>query len=108
MAGSELPNIMLSSAGSPTIKLMNRTYTPAQPRKMPLGLLLIFLVGAAIYSSTQYQIGQAQPYVYATTAGGLTFSYEVTGTDVTVDWSGGGDFDPRDKCPEDFSEPALQ
>lgn len=38
----------------------------------------------------------------ATLASGISFTYEEIELELTVDWAGGGDFDPRDKCPEDF------
>lgn len=84
---------------------MNRTYTPSQPGKMLPGLLLFLLLSLAVFLFIQNQmIRQAPSLVYATAtvAGGTTFSYEVTTSDLTVDWQNGGDFDPKDKCPEDF------
>lgn len=33
---------------------------------------------------------------------GQSFDYEVIENDLAVGWPPGGDFDPKDKCPEDF------
>lgn len=83
---------------------MIRNYTPAQPRKMPFGLLLTIMLVVAIYSYINNRMPGSQAFAFATTtsAGSISFSYEVIESDITVDWSGGGDFDPRGKCPKDF------
>lgn len=79
---------------------------------MPMGsfgLLLLLLLGTFLYS---YQPNEAPPPALAAASNptGLAIEYEVTASDIEVDWPGGGvsaaerggDFDPRDKCPPDF------
>lgn len=67
-------------------------------------LALLFLALLAVVALYHSHLNPAPELDYFTghTGGGATFSYEVTSTDITVDWPGGGDFDPKDKCPEDF------
>ncbi len=80
-------------------------YHQTHSRIVPLGLLFALLLGTIIYNLISSQAFQQGPaYVFATkpSTGGPSFSYQLTDTDLTVDWPGGGDFDPRDKCPEDF------
>ena len=63
-------------------------------------LLLALLAGTLLYFSGP-PVGQAPPPTVQ--ASNPVIDYEVAASDLTVDWeSGGGDFDPRDKCPPDF------
>lgn len=78
---------------------------PSRDRRFSLNILLalvfaIFLAKAFYHS---YPI-EVQPLVHARahTPTGANFSYQVITSDLSVDWSDGGDFDPKDKCPEDF------
>jgi hypothetical protein len=47
---------------------------------------------------------QLLPEPLLASGGPPDFPYEVTTSDLNVEWSqaGSGDFDPKDKCPEDF------
>ena len=64
------------------------------------GLLLALLAGTLFYFSGP-PAGQAPPPTVR--ASNPVIDYEVMASDITVDWeAGGGDFDPRDKCPPDF------
>lgn len=66
-------------------------------------LALLFLALLAVVALYHSHSNPAPELDYFTGhAGGATFSYEVTSTDIAVDWPGGNDFDPRDKCPPDF------
>jgi len=67
-----------------------------------LALLFLALLVAVLLCHSPFNQAQQLAYFTAHTTGGATFSYEVTTSDLSVDWPGGGDFDPRDKCPEDF------
>ena len=74
-------------------------------RRFPFhALALLFLALLAVAALYHSHLNPAPELDYFTghTGGGIAFSYEVTSTDITVDWPGGGDFDPKDKCPEDF------
>jgi hypothetical protein len=65
------------------------------------GLLLLLLLTCLLlflYFTQQTVVLQAS----ATLDSGLSFDYQEIDSELTVDWSGGGDFDPRDKCPKDF------
>ncbi|MCB0551611.1 MAG: hypothetical protein H6573_35350 [Lewinellaceae bacterium] len=63
-------------------------------------LLLALLAGTLLYFSGP-PVGQAPPPTVQ--ASNPVIDHEVTASDLTVDWAaGGGDFDPRDKCPPDF------
>ncbi len=58
---------------------------------------LLFLAGLL----TALLLRPAAPVIVLATAE-PPFAYEVVTDDVAVDWAGGGDFDPRGKCPDDF------
>ncbi|MCB9295535.1 MAG: hypothetical protein H6559_20780 [Lewinellaceae bacterium] len=81
-------------------------HTLASPpgRRRPFhALALLFLALLAVFVLYYSHFNPAPELDYFTGhTGGATFSYEVTTSDLTVDWQNGGDFDPRDKCPEDF------
>ncbi|MEZ4995360.1 MAG: hypothetical protein R2824_33390 [Saprospiraceae bacterium] len=64
------------------------------------GLLLLLLVCLVLF----YYFYQSTVLVHstATLESGLSFDYREITSELSVDWSGGGDFDPRDKCPKDF------
>lgn len=74
--------------------------TPSQKTPILLGLALLTVLGIYLHF---YWSESSQPYIYAASSGGNpSFAYEVIRSDLSVDWSGGGDFDPKDKCPQDF------
>lgn len=84
---------------------MNHTLASPPGRRLPFhALALLFLALLAIAALYYSHLDPALELAYFTghTGGGATFSYEVTSNDITVDWPGGGDFDPKDKCPEEF------
>ena len=84
---------------------MNHTLASPPGRRLPFhALALLFLALLAIAALYYSHLDPAPELAYFTghTGGGATFSYEVTSNDLTVDWPGGGDFDPKDKCQEDF------
>lgn len=62
-------------------------------------VFLLLLLGSFLYF---YQPPEMGPPPLAAASSPPAIEYEVTTSDITVDWTGGGDFDPRDKCPEDF------
>ena len=81
------------------------SYTISAPRgnRFPVGWTGVCLV--VLLLLTYWLLPLDPPpvvYAQATTSSGLTFDYEMITEDLVVDWSGGGDFDPRDKCPKDF------
>lgn len=82
---------------------MIRTIATAQGGMPSVGFSLIafllLLLGTFLYF---YQPKETNPPPLASATGPSTIEYEVTTSDITVDWTGGGDFDPRDKCPPDF------
>lgn len=81
---------------------MVQATSPAPSQKTPilLGLALLTVLGIYLHF---YWSESSQPYIYAASSGGNpSFAYEVIRSDLSVDWSGGGDFDPKDKCPQDF------
>lgn len=84
-------------------KSMARTITTAQGGMPSVGfsliVFLLLLLGTFLYF---YQPEETDPPPLAAATGPTAIEYEVTTSDITVDWSGGGDFDPRDKCPPDF------
>lgn len=68
-----------------------------------LALFCAILLASVLYFS---RAPEAPPLLVAATSllNGSDFSYQVIHQDLEVDWSGDGDFDPKDKCPEDFFE----
>jgi hypothetical protein len=78
--------------------------TPSVPsRKVPLLLGALLLLALTLNHYFQAPPRLPQPYVYAAAGGGgAAFAHEVITEDITVDWTSGGDFDPRGKCPQDF------
>ncbi len=65
------------------------------------GVLLLALLASTLLYFSGPPVGQAPPPTVQASNPGI--DYEVTASDITVDWAaGGGDFDPRDKCPRDF------
>lgn len=72
----------------------------ALPNPLTL-LLLVLLAGGLLYYFTLDDPPEIE-YATANAAGDLPFSYEVIHDELTVDWTNGGDFDPRGKCPKDF------
>ena len=82
---------------------MARTITTAQGGMPSAGFsliaLLLLLLGTFLYF---YQPLETNPPPLAAATSPPAIEYEVTTSDITVDWAGGGDFDPRDKCPPDF------
>lgn len=73
-------------------------------RPLPVIGLLLFISTTLyyFYQTTCQANAPVIVYATATTPSGLTFDYDVTTFDLSVDWANGGDFDPRDKCPTDF------
>lgn len=76
----------------------------AAPLRPSILMYAALLLGGLGYFYLTQQYDDAPEIHFATTAqvAGMEFSYEVIHDDITVDWSGGGDFDPRGKCPKDF------
>ena len=65
------------------------------------GIVLLCLLGASVWYFTQQPVLYLPPLTAQATSPDM--AYEVTASDITIDWAtGGGDFDPRDKCPPDF------
>ncbi|MCO6488382.1 MAG: hypothetical protein J5I98_08195, partial [Phaeodactylibacter sp.] len=92
---------------------MNHTLASPPGRRLPfhaLALLLLLLLTVAALYYNRPDPAPELAYFTGHTGGGSAFSYEVTTSDLAVDWPGdgvseaerGGDFDPKDKCPEDF------
>jgi len=85
---------------------MIQTITPAPASRPPFGfsafVFFLLLLGTFLYF---YQPNEVPPPALASaklsrTAAasnptGLAMEYEVTASDIEVDWPGGGDFDPR-------------
>lgn len=72
-----------------------------------IALLLVLLLGGWLltyWHTHPDPLGPAIIYTQGTTPSGLTFDYDITDTDLFVEWdhATGGDFDPRNKCPRDF------
>ncbi|MCB9352169.1 MAG: hypothetical protein H6573_32440 [Lewinellaceae bacterium] len=84
---------------------MIHSLTSPPGRRFPFHALALLLLGLLLVVALYYShLNPAPELAYFTghTGGGAAFSYEVTTSDLTVDWQNGGDFDPKDKCPEDF------
>ena len=84
---------------------MIHSLTSPPGRRHPFHALALLLLGLLLVVALYYShLNPAPELAYFTghTGGGAAFSYEVTTSDLTVDWQNGGDFDPKDKCPEDF------
>ena len=84
---------------------MIRSLASPPGRRLPFYALALLLLALLLVVALYYShLNPAPKLVYFTghTGGGAAFSYEVTSNDLTVDWPGGGDFDPKDKCQEDF------
>jgi hypothetical protein len=83
---------------------MNHSLTFPLGRRLPWGTLAVLLIALLLITALYSHFRDAPPLAFAqsTTPTGLDFSYQLTTSDLTIDWSGGGDFDPRDKCPDDF------
>lgn len=74
----------------------------ATPSRPPLLLYIALLMGGLLY--WYFTHNDPPPVHYATNAqiNDLHFAYEVVSEDLSVDWDGENDFDPRGRCPEDF------
>jgi hypothetical protein len=74
------------------------------PAGIPGGIFFILILASLLYFYLHLNLGNASALAYATGTGssGLTFEYQVISSDLHVDWTGRGDFDPRGKCPQDF------
>lgn len=84
---------------------MNHHLASPPGRRLPfhaLALLFLALLAVVVLYHSRLDPAPELDYFTGHTGGGATFSYEVTSADITVDWPGGNDFDPKDKCPEDF------
>ncbi|MCB9291917.1 MAG: hypothetical protein H6559_02130 [Lewinellaceae bacterium] len=82
---------------------MIRTIATAQGGMPSAGFSLIaFLLLLLVTFLYFYQPPETNPPPLAAASSPPAIEYEVTTSDITVDWTGGGDFDPRDKCPPDF------
>lgn len=90
------PLIMIQTISSPQSNLLRPFY--------PLLIFLILLLGGLCLLHFPAASESMPTELFATASGstGITFEYEITTSDVEVEWSGGGDFDPRGKCPPDF------
>lgn len=64
-------------------------------------LLLLLLLATLLWLYHQAPADPG-PLVLHSGQTATDFDYAVITTDLTVDWSGGGDFDPRNRCPDDF------
>jgi hypothetical protein len=74
------------------------------PAGIPGGIFFILILASLLYFYLHLNLGNAPALAYATGTGtsGLTFEYQIISSDLHVNWTGGGDFDPRGKCPQDF------
>jgi hypothetical protein len=74
------------------------------PAGIPGGIFFILILASLLYFYLHLNLGNAPALAYAkgTGSSGLTFEYQIISSDLHVDWTGGGDFDPRGKCPQDF------
>ncbi len=84
---------------------MIRSYSSTYPVRLPFWVLLIALLGLVIYLSMQHQTAwpiQTPIFTKATDGPAPPFPHRTITSDLRVDWTGGGDFDPRNKCPDDF------
>ncbi len=82
---------------------MIHALSPVSKRRIPFMLFSFILWAGSLYFF-QVLLPAEMPVALATTRGPveLNYPYEITTSEVEVDWKGGGDFDPRGKCPTDF------
>ncbi len=72
---------------------------------LPLLVILLLLCGLwLLYFTLSTEPASRELFAKASGSTGITFEYEITTSHVEVDWSDGGNFDPRGKCPPDFFE----
>jgi|GEM_PF-5230758 len=73
-------------------------------RRLPFHALIIVLLVLLSATLLYYRYLDSVPLDHAVvqTSNAPPFPHHTITTDLRVDWAGGGDFDPRDKCPDDF------